>query len=44
MKGEVLAVRGAVVDIAFDAGQLPQIDEALVIEWDRPALLIVEVP
>jgi F-type H+/Na+-transporting ATPase subunit beta len=43
MKGEVLAVRGAVVDIAFDAGHLPQIDEALVIEWDRPALLIVEV-
>jgi F-type H+/Na+-transporting ATPase subunit beta len=43
MKGEVLAVRGAVVDIAFNAGHLPQIDEALVIEWDRPALLIVEV-
>jgi F-type H+/Na+-transporting ATPase subunit beta len=43
MRGEVLAVRGAVVDIAFDAGHLPQIDEALVIEWDRPALLIVEV-
>jgi hypothetical protein len=31
-KGTILAVRGAVVDFAFDTGDLPQIDEALVIE------------
>jgi F-type H+/Na+-transporting ATPase subunit beta len=42
-KGEVLAVRGAVVDTAFNAGDLPQMDEALAIEWDRAAPLIVEV-
>ena len=41
--GAVLAVRGAVVDVAFAGGDLPPIDEVLVIEWDRPALLIVEV-
>ena len=42
-KGWVLAVRGAVVDVAFEGGDLPTIDEALVIEWDRPQSLIVEV-
>src|SRR6516164_1382220 len=41
--GAVLAVRGAVVDVAFAGGDLPPIDEVLVIEWDRPSLLIVEV-
>jgi F-type H+/Na+-transporting ATPase subunit beta len=41
--GQVLAVRGAVVDVAFSAGDLPQLDEALVIEWDRSVPLIVEV-
>ena len=42
-KGTVVAVRGAVVDAAFEIGDLPQIDEALVIEWDRPEVLMVEV-
>ncbi len=42
VKGEVVAVRGAVVDVAFD-GVLPQVDAALVIEWDRPERLVVEV-
>ena len=41
--GKVLAVRGAVVDIAFDAADLPPLDEALIVEWDRPESLIVEV-
>jgi F-type H+-transporting ATPase subunit beta len=41
--GTVVAVRGAVVDAAFGQADLPQIDEALVIEWDRPQPLIVEV-
>ncbi len=40
--GQVVAVRGAVVDVAFD-GALPQVDAALVIEWDRPERLVVEV-
>ncbi|MGO9134952.1 MAG: F0F1 ATP synthase subunit beta [Methylovirgula sp.] len=41
-RGQVAAVRGAVVDIAFE-GDLPPIDDALIIEWDRPESLIVEV-
>jgi F-type H+-transporting ATPase subunit beta len=41
--GSVLAVRGAVIDVAFDAADLPRIDEALVIEWDQPESLTVEV-
>jgi F-type H+-transporting ATPase subunit beta len=41
--GTVVAVRGAVVDASFAEGDLPQIDEALVIEWDRSEPLIVEV-
>jgi F-type H+-transporting ATPase subunit beta len=42
-RGSVLAVRGAVVDVAFDGGLLPRINDALVVEWDRPAPLTVEV-
>ena len=42
-RGSVLAVRGAVVDVVFDGNSLPRINEALVIEWDRPAPLTVEV-
>ena len=41
--GKVIAVRGAVIDVAFEAGKLPRLDEALVVEWDRPETLIVEV-
>ncbi len=40
--GRVLAVRGAVVDVVFE-GELPKIDEALVVEWDRPGTILVEV-
>jgi F-type H+/Na+-transporting ATPase subunit beta len=42
-KGKVLAVRGAVVDVRFDIAELPQLDEALVVEWDQPGALIIEV-
>ena len=42
-KGAVLAVRGAVVDVTFGEAGLPQLDEALVVEWDRPETLILEV-
>lgn len=41
--GRVTAVRGAVVDVAFDPAELPGLDEALVVEWDRPETLIIEV-
>lgn len=41
--GFVLAVRGAVVDVAFDTPPLPKLDEALVVGWDGPGPLIVEV-
>ena len=41
--GKVLAVRGAVIDVAFAGARLPQLEEALIVEWDRPGALIVEV-
>ena len=43
LRGNVVAVRGAVVDVAFERAELPQLDEALVVEWDQEVLLIVEV-
>ena len=41
--GIVHAVRGAVVDVAFDGAVLPPINTALVVEWDRPGPLDLEV-
>jgi F-type H+/Na+-transporting ATPase subunit beta len=42
--GTVLSVRGAVVDVGFTAGStLPPINTALIVEWDRPEPLILEV-
>ncbi|MBU2359318.1 MAG: F0F1 ATP synthase subunit beta, partial [Alphaproteobacteria bacterium] len=40
--GTVLAVRGAVVDVAFD-GHLPAINDALTIDRDAGGLLTLEV-
>lgn len=40
--GVVDAVRGAVVDVVF-ANDLPPINAALIVEWDRPGPLILEV-
>lgn len=42
-RGTVVAVRGAVVDVVFDASDVPPINSALVVEWDRPTPLILEV-
>ncbi|MGI4812592.1 MAG: F0F1 ATP synthase subunit beta [Janthinobacterium lividum] len=42
-QGRVTAVRGAVVDIAFSAGILPLIEEALVIATDDGPPIIAEV-
>ncbi len=41
--GVVYAVRGAVVDVVFVQANLPPINSALVVEWDRPEPLILEV-
>lgn len=41
--GVVHAVRGAVVDVVFDAVDLPHLNTALVVQWDRPTPLILEV-
>lgn len=43
IRGKVSSVRGAVVDVTFSDARLPQLEEALVVEWDQPGQLIVEV-
>ena len=43
LAGTVASVRGAVVDVSFDGDVLPSINSALVVEWDRPEPLILEV-
>ncbi len=41
--GEVVAVIGSVVDVAFPSGKLPHIFNALEIEWQGPHRIVVEV-
>ncbi|WP_158773915.1 F0F1 ATP synthase subunit beta [Cobetia sp. L2A1] len=41
--GTVKAVRGAVVDVVFTESDLPPLNSALVVEWDKPTPLILEV-
>jgi F-type H+-transporting ATPase subunit beta len=41
--GTVITVRGAVVDVDFTGNTLPPINTALIVEWDRPEPLILEV-
>ena len=41
--GRVVAVKGSVLDVAFPAGQLPAINEAVAIDWDRGPALLAEV-
>ena len=41
--GQVVAVRGPVLDVRFPTPPLPRINEALHVAWDRPAPLIAEV-
>jgi F-type H+-transporting ATPase subunit beta len=43
IRGVVHAVRGAVVDVVFAELDLPPIDTAMVVQWDRPTDLILEV-
>src|SRR6202451_3581001 len=41
--GTVVSVRGAVVDVSFVNKLLPPINTALVVQWDRPEPLVLEV-
>ena len=41
--GHVVAVHGSVVDIVFPTGALPQINEAVAIEWDLGPPVVAEV-
>ena len=43
IEGFVLSVRGAVVEVRFGQGQAPAIDTAMIVKWDRPETLILEV-
>jgi F-type H+-transporting ATPase subunit beta len=42
-EGRVVAVRGAVVDVAFAPLSLPPVNSALAVAWDRPSRLVLEV-
>lgn len=41
--GIVHAVRGAVVDVAFAGADLQRLNSALLVDWDQPGPLILEV-
>jgi F-type H+-transporting ATPase subunit beta len=41
--GTIVSVRGAVVDVSFDGGLLPPVNTALIVDWDNPELLVLEV-
>ena len=41
--GTVVAIRGGVIDVQFDAEPLPSINDALIIEWDHDHELMIEV-
>jgi F-type H+-transporting ATPase subunit beta len=41
--GHVAAVHGSVIDVSFAGGALPDIGEALAINWNRPRPLTAEV-
>jgi len=41
--GRIVSARGSVVDIYFEHGNLPIINEALKVLWDQPRPLVLEV-
>ena len=41
--GTIVSVRGAVVDVLCDGSTLPPINTALIVEWDQPQKLMLEV-
>jgi F-type H+-transporting ATPase subunit beta len=42
-EGQVVSVRGAVVDVRFADGGLPPLNSAVDVLWDRPQPLVLEV-
>ena len=42
-EGTVLSVRGAVVDVRFGEAEAPAINTAMIVKWDRPQTLLLEV-
>ena len=42
-QGRVVALRGPVIDVCFDTGRLPLLEEALLVEWDQQGALTAEV-
>ena len=42
-EGAVIAVRGAVVDVRFEQGALPPVHTGLIVHWDRPEPLTLEI-
>jgi F-type H+-transporting ATPase subunit beta len=42
-EGFVLSVRGAVVEVRFDEAGAPAINTAMIVKWDRPETLVLEV-
>ena len=43
MNGRVIAVRGAVLDVAFEEARLPPIEDAVIVTPDRGAPIVAEV-
>lgn len=43
MDGRVIAVRGAVLDVAFEEARLPSIEDAVRVTPDRGAPIVAEV-
>ena len=43
VQGNVTSVRGAVVDVRIDGSTLPAINTAMIVKWDRPETLVLEV-
>jgi F-type H+-transporting ATPase subunit beta len=41
--GAVSRIEGSVVEVTFPGGDLPEINTALDVQWDRPARLVLEV-
>ncbi|WP_419728883.1 F0F1 ATP synthase subunit beta [Lichenicola sp.] len=41
--GIIVAVRGAVVDVSFTGQGLPPVNTEMIVRWDRPEALVLEV-
>ncbi|PTW61087.1 F-type H+-transporting ATPase subunit beta [Breoghania corrubedonensis] len=43
LHGTVVSIRGAVIDVEFSGRALPAVDTALIVKWDHPEPLLLEV-